>query len=68
VTADFAVNGIAAGENLAAKFQPTAPGVWEMKLSTPLVALQKGKVTVSVKDRQGNVSRIDRTFSVAATK
>jgi hypothetical protein len=28
--------------------------------------LPKGKLTVSVKDKQGNVSRIERTFTVAA--
>jgi len=65
VTADFPVNGIAAGENLASNFQTTAPGVWELKLKSPLATLPKGKLTVSVKDRQGNVNKIDRTFAVA---
>jgi hypothetical protein len=39
-------------------------GVWELALATPLTNLPKGKLTVSVKDRQGNTSRIERTFSV----
>jgi hypothetical protein len=28
--------------------------------------MPKGKRTVSIKDRQGNLSRIERSFSVAA--
>jgi hypothetical protein len=68
VTADFSVNGLAPGENLAAKFKPTSQGVWELPLDRPLSALAKGRLTVSVKDQQGNVNRIERTFSVGATK
>jgi hypothetical protein len=65
VVADFPVDGMAAGQNLAGKFKPTAAGVWEWKLATPLADLPKGKLTVTIKDRQGNVSRIERTFSVS---
>jgi hypothetical protein len=35
-----------------------------MKLARPVTELSKGRITASVKDRQGNVSRIERTFSV----
>ncbi|MBY0522851.1 MAG: hypothetical protein K2R98_05615 [Gemmataceae bacterium] len=66
VTADFAVDGTAAGQNLASRFKPTSQGVWELKLPTPLGALPKGKLTVLIKDRQGNLSRVERTFSVAS--
>jgi hypothetical protein len=66
VTADFAVNGVAAGENLATRFKPKSPGVWELELAAPLAALPSGKLIVSVKDRQGNESKFERTFSVAA--
>ena len=52
------------GESLARKFKGKSPGVWELTLSKPLTDLPKGKLTVSVKDRQGNVTRIERTFSV----
>jgi hypothetical protein len=41
-----------------------ADGVWQWKPSFPLATLEKGTLTVSVKDRQENVSRIERTFSV----
>jgi hypothetical protein len=60
--ADFAVNGVAAGQNLAPKFKPLGGGVFELKLDAPL-SVKAGKLTVSVKDKQGNVTRIDRTFS-----
>ena len=62
VVADFAADGARAGQNLAARFKSTAPGVLEWKLATPLL-IKKGKLTVGVKDRQGNMTRIERTFS-----
>ena len=65
VVADFAIDGVAAGQDLAAKFQPLPDNRWELKLGTPIASLAKGKLTVSVKDRQGNLSRIERAFSVA---
>ncbi len=67
VMADFPLAGVAAGTNLASKFQARGDGVWELRLPAPLANLPRGKLTVAVKDRQGNVSRIERTFSVGAT-
>jgi hypothetical protein len=64
VTADFAVAGVKAGEELAAKFQSRSQGVWELALAQPLTQLQRGKLTVTVRDRQGNTARVERTFSV----
>jgi hypothetical protein len=64
VQADFAVDGIPAGTNLAAKFQPKTPGVWEWQLTTPVTALAQGTLTVSIKDRQGNLTKLERSFSV----
>src|SRR5262249_33950071 len=64
VVADFSMGGVAAGQNLASKFKAKTPGVWELTIDKPLTELPKGKLTVSVKDRQGNITRIDRTFSV----
>jgi hypothetical protein len=64
VVADFALDGVPAGENLAPKFKGKTLGVWELALSKPLTELPKGKLTVSVKDRQGNLTRIERTFAV----
>jgi hypothetical protein len=68
VVADFAVDGAKPGEDLAGRFRQVNPGVWEWRLARPLEQLGRGKLTVSVRDRQGNVSRIERTFSVAPGK
>jgi hypothetical protein len=65
VVADFEIDGVAAGENLAARFKAKMPGVWEMTLAKPITKLAKGTVDVSVRDRQGNLSRIERTLTVA---
>jgi hypothetical protein len=66
VVADFAVDGAKPGENLAAKFQALPDNRWELRLKEPITALEKGKLTVSVKDRQGNTTRVERTFSVVS--
>jgi hypothetical protein len=65
VIADFPVDGIPPGQNLAARFKTLPEARWELSLTTPLPALPKGKLTVSVKDKQGNITRLERTFSVA---
>ena len=64
VTADFPVDGVKPGENLAVRFKDISEGVRELKLATPIRGLGRGTLTVAVKDRQGNVTRIERTFSV----
>jgi hypothetical protein len=64
VVANFALDGVAAGDDLATRFKDKGEGVWELKLAKPLTDLPARKLTVSVKDRQGNLSRIERTFSV----
>lgn len=64
VTADFAVDSAAPGTNLASRFKPKSRGVRELRLSQPLRSLRSGRITVSVRDKQGNVTRIVRTISV----
>src|SRR5262249_53788457 len=64
VIASFPVAGSAAGKNLARQFRSFAPGVLGLALAEPLL-IADGKLTVSVRDRQGNVTRIERTFSAA---
>lgn len=64
VSADFAVNGSAAGQDLSSQFRVKSQGVWELALDGPIQKLSAGKLAVAVKDRQGNVARIERTFSV----
>lgn len=68
VLADFPMDGVAAGKNLAKKFRPITPAVWELKLKRNITDLPRGKITVAVQDKQGNVTRIERTFSVAAER
>ena len=41
VTADFAVDGVQAGENLAPRFKLVSPGVWQWKLAKPIAGLRK---------------------------
>ncbi len=62
VVADFEVDGVPAGRNLASKLKPVEAWIWELRLPTPL-KLTRGKLIVSVKDRQGNTTRIERIFS-----
>lgn len=64
ITADFVVNGLAPGENLAGHLQPKSQGVWELPLNKPIQSLKRGVLTVAVKDRVGNTARIERTFSI----
>ena len=64
VTADFEIAGVTAGENLAARFQQTHDGVWEWKLAAPMTKLKDATLAVSVKDNQGNTTRIERSFSI----
>ena len=64
VVADFAIDGIPAGRELASHFAPASDGVWQWKLAAPVPAMSKGVLHVSVKDKAGNVTRIERTFSI----
>jgi hypothetical protein len=65
-TADFAIDGVPAGENLAAKFQSSGAGVWQLKVTNPPASLAHGKLRIEVRDRQGNAARVERAFSVTA--
>jgi hypothetical protein len=66
VTADFAADGVPAGEELAGRFKALPDGRWELTLAQRIKELPRGKLKVAVKDRQGNVTRIERTFSVVS--
>ncbi len=61
VVADFAVNGTPAGDNLAKHFKRTGEGILELKLSQPPTTGEHS-VEISVKDMQGNVTRVSRVF------
>jgi hypothetical protein len=64
VVADFEIDGIGPGDNVAAKFKPLPDNRWEFVLAKPVAKLDHGTLTVSIKDRQGNVTTIERKFSV----
>ncbi|MFT7642229.1 MAG: hypothetical protein ACI9G1_003986, partial [Pirellulaceae bacterium] len=64
VLADFPIDDAAAQVNLASRFRETSSGVWELKLNRPIKSLKAGKLIVSVKDIEGNTSRIERTFAI----
>jgi hypothetical protein len=66
VTADFALDGMAAGTNLGDKFTVIAPGVWEYVLRQPVTQLPEQRVSVSIKDLQGNETQVERDFTVSA--
>jgi hypothetical protein len=54
----------AAGKNLANLFKATPDSRWELRLTQSIKELPRGTLTVSIKDKQGNLSRIERSFTV----
>jgi hypothetical protein len=66
VVADFDIDGVPPGDNLAAKFKPLPESRWEFVLSKPIEKLQRGSLVASVKDRQGNITTIRRSISIAS--
>jgi hypothetical protein len=68
VEADFAVNGRRAGRELADLFARTSDGVWALPISPTVDQLRRATLTVSVKDKQGNVARVVRVFSIERSR
>jgi hypothetical protein len=66
VKASFPVNGTSGGKNLAGLFKATSPGVWELVVEPPVSSTSRGPATieVGVADRQGNVTRIERSLKL----
>jgi hypothetical protein len=64
VVADFEIDGMKAGTNLAERFKSGTAGVWEYQLTKPILTLERGTIAIEVKDKQGNTSRIERTIRV----
>lgn len=62
VVADFAVNDTPAGQNLAGEFDNIGDGILELKLNAPFSSRGEHSMKVSVKDRQGNVTVVERAF------
>jgi hypothetical protein len=64
VLADFEVNGKRTTENLAPQFKSLGDGRWELVLDPPLAKVKDARIAVSIRDKQGNTTSIERTFSV----
>jgi len=66
VTSDQVVNGRPAGAELASLAQPDGDGIWRIALSTPIAQVTNAHLRVAIRDNEGNITRIDRRFSVLA--
>lgn len=66
IWADFVVAGRPPGSELVDLFQEVADGVWVQALAAPLPPLVERKLTVQVADNQGNVTRVEQSFSTLA--
>ena len=64
VRANFKINGKRVGAELAPLFSQTDNHIWTMPINPAITNLRDGEITVSIKDKQGNVSKIVRNFSV----
>jgi hypothetical protein len=64
VKADFAINGRRPGRELADLLAGASDGVWVLPISPAVDRLRSGALTVSVRDRQGNATKIVRRFAI----
>lgn len=60
--ANFEVNGKSPGDELAPLLQQSQDHIWTLVFTEPVTHLANGEIFVSIKDRQGNVSSINRAF------
>jgi hypothetical protein len=66
VRADVTINGRAAGSELADLAQSLADGRFRIALSTPIALVSNRHIQVSIRDLQGNITRVNQAFSVSA--
>jgi predicted CXXCH cytochrome family protein len=64
VKANFPVNGERVGAELASLFTETGDHIWTMQINPALTSLPSGEITISIKDKQGNLTRLVRSFSI----
>ncbi len=64
VTANFPVNGQSPGAELAPLFVETGDQIWSLQLSSPITDLAEGELFVKVADQQGNITSIERSFTI----
>lgn len=66
ITSTLTINGRAPGAQLADLAVPVGDGIFQIALTTPITNVQNARMVASVKDGQGNITRVDRTFSIGA--
>ncbi len=66
ITADVPMAGRAAGVELADLATSVGDGIWSVALSPPVADVTSAHLHVAIADKQGNVTRVDRRFSVGA--
>jgi hypothetical protein len=64
ITADITVAGRPPRTELAGLLQPSGDGIYTWVLPQPLAPISKAHLFVEVADRQGNITRVVRAFSV----
>jgi hypothetical protein len=64
VKANFDLSGKRVGTELAPLFAQTGDHIWTLPVNPAIANLRRGELTVSVKDKQGNITKIVRSFSV----
>jgi uncharacterized repeat protein (TIGR01451 family) len=67
ITADIPLAGRAAGAELADLAQPAGDGVYTLPIG-PLTHVARAHIYVEIADRQGNITRVARAFSVRAVQ
>lgn len=65
VTGTFAIDGVAAGTNLAPLLAPAAEGVWEWRPGKVTAIPGSARLEVSVRDKAGNETTIVRRFAAS---
>lgn len=66
VTADVEIESVPPGQNLSSRFRKLPGNRWVMKLTQPVTALESGALNVSIRDLQGNLTKIERSFRAAS--
>ena len=51
-------------DNTANVFEETGNYIWTLAVTPPILDLHRGQFSVSVRDAQGNITTVDRTFSI----
>jgi hypothetical protein len=64
ITATIAIAGRAPGAQLADLAQPTGDGIFTITLPAPLTSAPAARLYAEVRDGQGNVTRVVRSFSI----